>query len=175
MSNWTTILRRNSILFLPALVVLFSLAGRMPAAAQALQPTPGALVSDDQVNALAKKMYCPICENTPLDVCPTQACAQWRELIREKLALGWSEQQVKDYFASQYGDRVLAEPPRRGLNWLIYILPPVAILFGAWGVFKRLRGMHRRAAAAAEPDPSGAAIDPYVQRLEEELRRRELE
>ena len=58
-----------------------------PPAALAQQPTP----SDDEVNAIAKQLFCPVCENTPLDVCPTQACAQWRELIREKLAAGWSE------------------------------------------------------------------------------------
>ena len=37
--------------------------------------------TDDEVNAIAKRLYCPVCENVPLDVCPTQACAQWRELI----------------------------------------------------------------------------------------------
>ena len=30
----------------------------------AQQPTP----SDDQVNAIARQLYCPVCENTPLDV-----------------------------------------------------------------------------------------------------------
>jgi cytochrome c-type biogenesis protein CcmH len=40
----------------------------------AQQPTP----SDDQVNAIARQLYCPVCENTPLDVCPTTACHQWR-------------------------------------------------------------------------------------------------
>ena len=64
--------------------------------------------SDDEVNAIAKDLYCPVCENVPLDVCPTQACAQWRALIREKLIDGWSEQQIKQYFVDQYGDRVLA-------------------------------------------------------------------
>ena len=43
--------------------------------------------TEDEVNAIAKQMYCPVCENTPLDVCPTQACAEWRELIRDKLIL----------------------------------------------------------------------------------------
>ena len=78
----------------------------------AQDPTP-VTVTDDQVNAVAKQLYCPVCENIPLDVCPTQACAQWRDLIREKLAAGWSEKQIKDYFVAQYGERVLAAPPAR--------------------------------------------------------------
>ena len=41
-------------------------------------------VTDDDVNQVARELYCPICENTPLDVCETQACEDWRQLIREK-------------------------------------------------------------------------------------------
>jgi len=145
----------------------------MPQSVQAQRPTP----SDDEVNAIAREMYCPVCENVPLDVCPTQACAQWRELIRQKLAEGWSEQQIKDYFVAQYGDRVLGEPPRRGLHWLIYILPPLSFLIGALIVFNVFRAMRRPTAptaATAEPQEPGALPDdPYLARLEEELRRRE--
>ena len=71
-------------------------------------------ISDDEVNEVAKDLYCPVCESTPLDVCPTQACADWRELIRTKLAAGETRQDVLEYFARQYGDGVLADPPRRG-------------------------------------------------------------
>ena len=79
-------------------IMLTLLLGLLVAGAvSAQQPTP----SDDQVNAIAKQLYCPVCENIPLDVCPTTACAQWRELIRQKLDDGWTEQQIKDYFVQQ--------------------------------------------------------------------------
>ena len=142
--------------------VLLALAGG--AAAQG--PTP----SDDDVNAIAKGLYCPVCENIPLDVCPTQACAQWRETIRLKLSAGWSEQQIKDYFVEQYGARVLATPPATGLNWLVYVLPPVAFLAGAALLFRSLRSW-RRAATTSTPAAPLASDDPYVRRLEDELRR----
>ena len=116
------------------LAVIFSFAVSLLAIGAAAAQTPPP-VSDNDVNRVAGQMYCPVCENIPLDVCPTQACAQWRDLIREKLAMGWSDQQVKDYFVAQYGDRVLAEPPRRGLNWLVYILPPVFFVGGAFLVY----------------------------------------
>ena len=131
--------------------------------------------SDDQVNAVAKQLYCPVCENIPLDVCPTQACAQWRELIREKLAAGWSADKIKDYFVQQYGDRVLAEPPRRGLNWLVYILPPVAILLGAIGLFMILRNM-RKPVGVSTTTEAAEYVDPkqseYYKRIEAELNQR---
>src|SRR5512139_1106953 len=106
-----------------------------PAAAQDPKPTP----SDNDVNRIAKQMFCPVCENIPLDVCPTQACEQWRELIREKLAVGWNEKQIKNYFVDQYGERVLGTPPAQGINWLVYIVPPIAILVGLYILYKALR------------------------------------
>lgn len=153
-----------------ALALALLLAASAAGAAQAQAPTPEP-VSDDQVNAIARQLYCPVCENIPLDACGTQACSQWRALIREKLALGWNQEQIEEYFAAYYGDRVLAEPPRRGLNWLVYLLPPAFFLGGAYVLFRVLRGLH------AAPAPSGESPakpdDPYVARFEEQVRKSE--
>ncbi|MAT42063.1 MAG: hypothetical protein CL609_06955 [Anaerolineaceae bacterium] len=123
----------------------------------------------DDVNAVAKQLYCPVCENIPLDVCPTQACAQWRETIREKLIAGWSEEQIKQYFVDQYGDRVLAEPPRTGLNWLVYILPPVVFLVGVFFVYRNLTKLKR-----SSPNPENIeepkTSDPYYSQVEDALK-----
>ncbi len=139
------------------------------------QPTP----SDDQVNAVARQMYCPVCENIPLDVCPTQACIEWRELIRQKLAAGWTDSQIRDYFAKQYGDRVLSEPPTRGLNWLVYVLPPAFFVLGigvVWNVMRKARRKGNAAAAiasAAVPPPTQPDEDAYLAQFEDELRKKE--
>lgn len=157
----------NPVLFL-TIIILGAFA--QPVFAQQQMP------SDNEVNAIAKEMYCPVCENVPLDVCPTQACAQWRELIRLKLSQGWSEKQIKDYFVAQYGDRVLAEPPPSGLNWLVYVLPPVVFLVGVYVLYRVFTSMRRaRAAAAGADTPSidAKSTDPYLEKLEEELRRYE--
>ena len=139
-------------------------------------PTPS-VPTDDEVNDIARQLYCPVCENTPLDVCPTQACAEWRELIREKLTEGWSDEQIIQYFVARFGDRVLATPPPRGLNWLVYFVPPIAFLVGAyllyhafssWGLsFKRI---------STQAMPENSQEKPYIgdeftERLEEELRK----
>jgi cytochrome c-type biogenesis protein CcmH len=128
--------------------------------------------SDDEVNAVAKGLYCPVCENVPLDVCPTQACKQWRETIREKLAVGWEQEQIEQYFVSQYGDRVLATPPATGLNWLVYLLPPLVFIVGAvilGGAIRSWRTSSQPVAQSVD-EPS---TDPYLERVEEELRRRD--
>lgn len=155
--------------FLP--VIFTALLVVSPALAEEPVPTP----SDDEVNAIAKNMYCPVCENIPLDVCGTQACTQWREEIRDKLIQGWSEQEIYDYFVLKYGERVLAEPPRRGLNWLLYIVPPLAVILG---IFFLYRGYHTWRKPVEElankvPPSSGEGQDEYLLKMEEELKKRE--
>jgi cytochrome c-type biogenesis protein CcmH len=148
------------------LVLVFGLALLpSPAAAQGGEPT------DDEVNAIARQLYCPVCENVPLDVCPTQACAQWRAIIRQMLAEGRTEQEIKDYFVVQYGERVLAAPPPRGFNWLAYIIPAAAFVVAVSMLARTLRRWMRPAHLDAAPEMP-AADDPYVERLEQELRRR---
>jgi cytochrome c-type biogenesis protein CcmH len=167
--TWRSVIRQwGPVVSLLAAVCLAGLAYRVVLAQTT--PTP----SDDQVNAVAKQLYCPVCENTPLDVCPTTACAQWRDLIREKLMAGWNVKQINDYFATQYGDRVLAQPLRRGLNWLVYILPPVAILLGAYILYRVMRGTQRPAPSLpAEPTTAVKQSDEYLKRIETELHQRE--
>jgi cytochrome c-type biogenesis protein CcmH len=158
-------MRFTMLFFLFTLAVIFLSAG-IVAAQEELPATP----SDDEVNAVAKQLYCPVCENVPLDVCPTQACAQWRDLIRQQLAQGWSEGEIKTYFLERYGDRVLAIPPARGLNWLLYIIPPVTIIGGSFVLFRTMKAWKRpidQKSTTVELPP-----DEYVARLEEELRKR---
>jgi cytochrome c-type biogenesis protein CcmH len=156
--------------FWGAFLAAMILAGLTITQVAAQEKTP---VTDYQVNALARQLYCPVCENTPLDVCPTTACAQWRALIREKMELGWSEVQIKEYFAAQYGDRVLSEPPRRGLNWLVYVLPPLLIGIAAIFLFFLIRKLRAPQSSAsitpAAHDPSG---DEFLAQIENEIQQR---
>ena len=151
------------LLFATLIALTLVLMSR-PALAQG--PTP----TDDEVNRIAKQMYCPVCENTPLDVCPTEACRQWRDLIRTMLAEGKGEEEIKQYFVTQYGVRVLDEPP----NLLVtYLVPGVAILAGALLLLRGFQMWMKPSISSTggletEPKP---AQDPYVARLEEELKK----
>ncbi len=157
------------------LPIILVLSAWWAGTAFAQDPTP----SDNEVNRIAKQLFCPVCENTPLDVCPTQACAQWRALIREKLAAGWTEDQIKQYFVDQYGARVLSEPPRTGLNWLVYLVPPILFIVGVVILVRTFRPSKETAVdgvspASAEESPISPepASDEYVARVEDELKKR---
>jgi cytochrome c-type biogenesis protein CcmH len=160
------------------LFILLTLIGLLLAApaARAQEDPPSGPVTDDQVNKIAKQLYCPVCENVPLDVCPTQACIQWRATIREKLTAGWSEQQIIDYFAQQYGERVRAQPSTRGLNLFVWIIPPIAVAAGAlilWRFMKNVTAVRSTPAPPMSAPARGpAASDKYTALLEKELEQR---
>ena len=142
------------------------------------------VVTDDEVNAVAKDLFCPVCESTPLDVCPTQACADWRELIREQLAAGSTPEEVQAYFARQYGDGVLANPPKSGFNLILWLLPVVAVVLGGLFFTRYMRSLRASAAGVDEtlaeemetavgpPNSQPVSEDDYKAKLEEELRNR---
>lgn len=134
----------------------------------------GVIVTDDDVNAVAKKLTCPVCENIPLDVCDTPACLQWRELIRHKLAAGETPEQIIAYFHETYGDRVLREPPRRGLTTLLWILPVVGVVAGVLILGWALRSMSAAPSSGPAPAPANGAQDEYRKRLERDLANGEL-
>lgn len=159
--------KASQVVFSTLLLTLI-LSGILAVRVSAQGPTP----TDDDVNRIAKQLYCPVCESTPLDVCPTEACRQWRDLIRTMLADGKSEAEIKQYFVTQYGDRVLAEPPNRMVS---YLVPAVAILLGvlllARGFQMWLKPSPAVNEGPVEAEPDSSSTDPYVARLEEELKK----
>ena len=158
----------TSRITLYVLLLILVIAGLSTGSASAQGPAP----TDDEVNRVAKQLYCPVCESTPLDVCPTEACRQWRDVIRTMLAEGKNEAEIKQYFVQQYGARVLAEPPNRLVS---YLVPAVAILLGAFMLFRGFQMWMKPSTSessleAAKREPKSVQ-DPYIAKLEEELKK----
>jgi cytochrome c-type biogenesis protein CcmH len=139
----------------------------LPALAQT--PTP------NEINEIAKGLWCPLCNGVRLDNCELQACVQMKEVIAQKLEAGESEEQIRAYFLEQYGDVVLGAPSTQGFNRLAWILPVVAAAAGIGWLAYFVRSTTRKRAAvaptaAASPQgASQAAQDDYLKRVDEEI------
>jgi cytochrome c-type biogenesis protein CcmH len=163
-----------------ALVISLSLLTGVASAQDGTLPTPvpgsqTRTVTSDDVNAIAKQMYCPVCENEPLDACRTAACQQWRAQIAQMLSEGQTEQQIKQYFVDRYGLRVLARPPAEGNSLLLWVLPLVALILGGGYVALLIRRMRARGVAAEAAEATHATLtktsgDAYVDRVEQDLK-----
>ncbi len=157
------------------------LVAQSPAFAQGgdeFELPPG--VTWDDVNAIASKMYCDVCEGTPLDECESIACRQWREEIARQLAEGRTEDEIIDYFVERYGEDVAALPRDKSDRFLVFAVPAtLALLLGVIGARQlwrmRQRGQHvgqptRRSTGLSTARPMPEGLDPtLLERLTREL------
>lgn len=164
--------RLTKMLYLVA--VMMTVIMSYPTAAQDTSPVPP--VTADDINAVAKEMYCPVCENIPLDVCPTEACQQWREEIGAQLAAGETPAEIKSSFVARYGDRVIGTPEDPMLRALSLATPPaialVAILIAIWIIFRWRRNQNPAQSLKTATATPTIADDDYRARLENDLRSR---
>jgi cytochrome c-type biogenesis protein CcmH len=116
---------------------------------------------------LEGEVMCPVCETT-LDQSSSPAAQQIKRVIANRIAAGDTKTQIKDRLVAEYGNAILAAPPRKGFGLVAWWLPVIGILaaavavgVGAW-----------RWARAREPAPAGPPLDPALERrLDDELRR----
>jgi cytochrome c-type biogenesis protein CcmH len=147
-------------------IVLASILAASVAYAQGGQPYNP---TDNDVNRIAKQLYCPVCPNTPLDVCETKACEDWRAQIRDQLSEGWTDQQIIDYFVAQYGERVLAEPQRKGFTSLVWFLPLIIVLVGLGIVYEVLRNWRKQKTVPITTRPAPDIPEAVLRKIEREI------
>ena len=135
-------------------------------------------ITPDEINLVARELWCPLCSGVRLDACELKACDQMKEVIAIKLAEGEDTESIKQYFVGQYGPQVLGEPPRQGFNLLAWILPFVALIIGGVFLWRQMSRMMRTspqgaAAQAVAPKPQSpsetAGDNEYDRKLDEEL------
>ena len=86
---------------------------------------------DARAAEIAAELRCPVCRNQSVVESNAELSREMQALVRERLVAGDSEEEVKEYFVSRYGEWILLEPQRRGINWVVWGLPFVALALGA--------------------------------------------
>ncbi|MFN8527752.1 MAG: cytochrome c-type biogenesis protein CcmH [Anaerolineae bacterium] len=168
---WRSALHLLKVLFF---ILVLGVWAALPINAQEatrIPVTPVTPVTDDDVNRLANRLYCPVCPNETLDACRTEACAQWRAEIRAQLETGATDQQVIDHFIARFGQRVIGSPQDPALQALAIGAPIViaGIALGL-GVVTFLRWRQRRPAEASVLPAANSVDDDYRARMEQDLR-----
>ena len=140
---------------LVAAVVIASFAATVSAVAA---PSPSDLEAE---------FVCPTCKTT-LDQSDSPIARRMKQVIRNSLAEGKTERQIRDQLVAQFGPAVVAEPPKKGFDLLAWLVPLGILAAGAVGVGAIAWGWRRR--RADEPPP--APLDPALERrLDAELER----
>ncbi len=127
---------------------------------------------DARAAEIAAELRCPVCRNQSVVESNADLSREMQALVRERLVAGDTPEEVKAYFVSRYGEWILLEPQRRGINWLVWGLPFVVLILGGVLAVMLLR---RWTASALDGDsadePAAAALTPENERwLQEALR-----
>jgi len=158
-----TLRQRGAIVAAACWLVLVLAAGALAAKAPAVDV-------EDRSREIASELRCVVCQNLSVADSPSDLAKEMRGLVREQVEQGKSRQDVLDYFVSRYGEYVLLSPPKRGFNLLVWGLPFVGLLAGAYGVYVVARRWTMQPAA----DSAGPPADPaYAERVRREIEERE--
>jgi cytochrome c-type biogenesis protein CcmH len=143
-----------------AAVALLALALIAPAAASERAPTAAELESE---------LVCPVCETT-LDTSNAPVALRMKAFIRERIAAGDTKSEIKAQLVEQFGPAVLAVPPRKGFDWVAWLLPLAGLAVAAVAVSVLAWRWSRSRADEAEPAPG--PLDPELERrIDDELDR----
>jgi cytochrome c-type biogenesis protein CcmH/NrfF len=150
----------------------------LAAAALALALAAPALASESRPTLadLEDEIVCPVCTPATLDQSDAAIARQMKAFISRRIAAGDTKSEIKAALVAEFGERVLASPPRRGFNLLAWLLPiagaalAAGVLAAAAWRWSRGRGP---AEAPADPRANGRApLDRELERrLDEELAR----
>jgi len=95
---------------------------------------------------LFKELRCLMCQNESIDDSHAPIAADLRKVVREQVAAGKSDAEIKSFLVARYGDFVLQRPRVTAGNTLLWV-GPFLILIGGLGVLV-LRGRQKKAADA---------------------------
>jgi cytochrome c-type biogenesis protein CcmH len=133
---------------------------------------------DDSTPTLAqleKRYICPTCHTT-LALSNAPVAERMREVIRERIAAGDSVDQIDAVLIDNFGEEVLASPPKEGFNLLVWVLPLVGGAIAVAAVAVALRRWSRARPETATEDAASVngrpPLDPELERrVDEELAR----
>ena len=88
---------------------------------------------ETRARALQRQLRCLVCQGESIDESQAPLAAELRQLVREQMAEGRSDSQIKQFLVARYGDFILMEPPLQPDTYFLW-LAPFVVLLGAGGV-----------------------------------------
>lgn len=77
--------------------------------------------------AINKSVMCPVCPGESIDQSQHTLAIQMRKLVDEKIGLGWTDNEIRNFFADRYGPSVLLDPPKTGMHIIAWMVPPITL------------------------------------------------
>ena len=117
-----------------------------------------------RARALFREVRCMVCQNESIEDSEAGLAVDLRRLVRERIAAGQDDQQVRRWLVDRYGEFVLLRPAFSPANLVLWLAPLAVVVAGGLALSARLR---RR------PEDEAALTEAEAKRLEGLLESRE--
>lgn len=127
---------------------------------------------DDQTKEISYLLMCPVCQGQSVGESNSNLAHDMRDIIRKQLEAGKSKDEVLAYFVNSYGESILASPPPKGFNWVLWLLPGVGIILGGIGITLFLFKAQKEDRDEDLPKikTQTKTDNEYIKRIEEDLK-----
>src|SRR5204862_5593929 len=120
----------------------------------------------DRVRSVASTLRCPVCQNLSVADSPSRLATQMRATIGQELRSGRTPAQIRQEFASAYGEWILLAPPKHGIDMAVWLAPLILLIGGLTISVVSVR----RWTAGAPPEPSpGVGDEPAMSEADRRL------
>ncbi|MBM3518200.1 MAG: cytochrome c-type biogenesis protein CcmH [Alphaproteobacteria bacterium] len=146
---------------LAALALMAIMTGAAPLGAIGVDVPLADPVLEHRARTVHKLLRCLVCQNQSIDDSNADLARDLRQIVRERIQAGDSDQEAIAFVVARYGDWVLLDPPFKATTWALWLGPPVVLLLAGLGVGIYLR----RRRPLVPPSPLSAAEAARLKRI----------
>lgn len=110
---------------------------------------PHAETPTERVDRITSELRCVVCQGLSVKDSPAESARQMTERVEQRVAEGWTDDQIRDEFRASYGDWVVLSPPLVSWSGVVWLAPAAGLLAGLAIAWRRLR-----APPATLPEPA---------------------
>ena len=155
----------------PGLTIIISFVGFLFLANAVHAVEPEEMLKDPALEARARavtaELRCLVCQNQSVDDSDAPLAKDIRVLVRERIAKGDTDEQVRDFIVARYGKYVLLRPPFETDTLVIWLGPIVLLMAGLALAYAYVRRLNR---SDATPKPLTSTEEDAVKRMLEDTR-----
>lgn len=125
-------------------------------------------VYDERTVEIGRNLACPVCQGQTVADSHSRVALEMMDAIQAQVEAGRTDEQIYDYFRARYGDEVLLEPPREGINLALWWIPVVVVVLGLGVVVlyvKDSAALGRRAPQPADGPPTDQELERLAERV----------
>ncbi len=86
---------------------------------------------EERLYTLNRELMCPVCDGLILEQSQAAPALEMKEEIKKMVIQGKSDKEIKEHFVQKFGVEILANPPKKGFDTLVWLAP---LVFGFFGI-----------------------------------------